>query len=169
VDFIPPAIRALPEALRQRVHLVFLGAGEKAETLKTDCAENPSIRCHFTGFVNQSGLSAWYHAADVLLLPSLEMETWGLVVNDALHHGLPAVVTSAVGCAPDLVLPGITGEVCQPGSADSLADALTCCAEWSLPSSEKLRQNCRDRVNQYTISDAAVGLKQAWHKVQSTF
>lgn len=169
VDFIPPAIRALPEALRQRVHLVFLGAGEKAESLKADCAENPSIRCHFTGFVNQSGLSAWYHAADVLLLPSLEMETWGLVVNDALHHGLPAVVTSAVGCAPDLVLPGITGEVCQPGSADSLADALTRCAEWNLPSSEKLRQNCRDRVNQYTISDAAVGLKQAWHKVQSTF
>lgn len=169
VDFIPSAIRALPESLRQRVHLVFLGAGEKAESLKADCEENPAIRCHFTGFVNQSGLSAWYHAADVLLLPSLEMETWGLVVNDALHHGLPAVVTSAVGCAPDLVLPGVTGEVCQPGSAASLSDALTRCAEWSLPTSETLRQHCRDRVNQYTIAHAAEGLKLAWQKVQGSF
>lgn len=168
VDFIPPAIRALPEALRQRVHLVFLGAGEKAESLNAACTEHPGIRCHFTGFVNQSGLSAWYLAADLLLLPSLEMETWGLVVNDALHHGLPSVVTAAVGCAPDLVLPGITGEVCQPGSATSLADALTRCAEWSLPASAVLRQKCRDRVNQYTIAHAAEGVKQAWQKIPSS-
>ena len=97
------------------------------------------------------------------------METWGLVVNDALHHGLPAIVTSAVGCAPDLVLPGITGEVCQPGSAASLSDALTRCADWSLPTSETLRQQCRDRVNQYTIAHAAEGLKQDWQKVQGSF
>lgn len=166
VDLIAAAVRALPEKLRKKVHVVFLGAGERAESLKLSCAESPEIRCTFTGFVNQSGLSAWYHAADLLLLPSLEMETWGLVVNDALHHGVPAVVSAAVGCAPDLVLPGVTGEVSETGSAVSLSDALRRCAEWSLPTTERLRQQCRERVHAYSVADAAQGLSAAWQKLQ---
>lgn len=165
VELLPAALRIVPEGLRKHVHLVFVGAGDRREALEAACAEAPSLRCHFTGFVNQSGLSAWYHAADVLVLPSLELETWGLVVNDALHHGLPAVVSEAVGCAPDLVISGLTGEVCRPGDARSLAVALARCALWSLEDRSAVRQRCREQVGDYTIADAALGLRQAWDQV----
>jgi glycosyltransferase involved in cell wall biosynthesis len=99
------------------------------------------------------------------VLPSLELETWGLVVNDALHHGLPAVVSDAVGCAPDLVISGQTGEVCRSGDARSLADALVRCAHWSLKKSSAVRQSCRDKVGHYTVADAAEGLSEAWELV----
>jgi glycosyltransferase involved in cell wall biosynthesis len=165
VDLLPAAMRALPEALRGRLHLVFVGAGERREALEAVCAQAPVVCCHFTGFVNQSGLSSWYHAADVLVLPSLELETWGLVVNDALHHGVPAVVSDAVGCAPDLVISGETGEVCLAGDARSLAAALVRCATWSLADRSAVRQRCRDKVTHYTIIHAAEGLYRAWELV----
>jgi glycosyltransferase involved in cell wall biosynthesis len=166
VDLIPQAVAQLPEELRRRVHLVFVGDGEKRAELEAACAQVLGIRAHFAGFVNQSGLSAWYHAADLLLLPSREMETWGLVVNDALHHGLPAVVSEAVGCAPDLVLPGRTGEVCAVNDAHALGAALVRTAAWA-DGSASARAVCRDRVGLYTVEKAAQGLLEAWRRLGS--
>ncbi len=82
---------------------------------------------HVAGFQNQTELPAWYAAADVLVLPSDGGETWGLVVNEALACGTPAVVSDAVGCAPDLALdrdPGRTGAVFAVGDPAALADAV---------------------------------------------
>jgi glycosyltransferase involved in cell wall biosynthesis len=162
VHLLSQALRLLTGEAGRCVHLVCVGSGELRQELEAACAQAPSVRCHFTGFVNQSGLSAWYHAADVLVLPSLEMETWGLVVNDALHHGVPAVVSDAVGCAPDLVISGRTGEVCEAGDAGSLARALERCAAWSLRDREATRRQCRELVGRHTITQAAEGVRKAW-------
>ena len=52
------------------------------------CAAEPFVRAIFLGFRNQRELSPYFHAADLFsYLPSLWGETWGLVVNEALHHG----------------------------------------------------------------------------------
>lgn len=166
VLLLPEALRSLPQKLRDRVHLVCVGSGELQQDLEEACARDWGMRCHFTGFVNQSGLSAWYHAADVLVLPSLEMETWGLVVNDALHHGLPAVVSDAVGCAPDLIASWRTGEVCEAGNAVSLACALERCASWSLEDPAATRRRCRELVGRYSIVQAAAGVCRAWERVK---
>ena len=53
----------------------------------------------FAGFRNQSELPRYLAAADVLVLPSDAGETWGLVVNEAMACGLPAIVSRAAGCA----------------------------------------------------------------------
>ena len=53
-----------------------------------------------------------------------ETETWGLVVNEAMACGLPAVVSEGVGCAPDLIVAGETGEMFPMGDTDALADAM---------------------------------------------
>lgn len=47
-------------------------------------------------------LGSVYAAADVLIVPSLA-EGWGLVVNEALAHGLFVVATDEVGSALDLI------------------------------------------------------------------
>ena len=75
------------------------------------------------GFFNQSEMPEAYALADALVLPS-ETETWGLVVNEALACGLPAVVSSGVGCAPDLIESGVTGETYPMGDVDALAVAM---------------------------------------------
>jgi glycosyltransferase involved in cell wall biosynthesis len=155
------AVKRLPEAERSRIVLVFLGSGEQKETLRTEAVKDPAIRVSFPGFKNQTELSPYYHAADILVLPSA-WETWGLVVNEALHHGVPCVVTDTVGCAPDLVHPGITGEIAT-GTPQGLADALM----RALPLSQRegVRDRCRSVMSDYTVEKASKGIRDAFEQV----
>ena len=113
VDLLPTAVRQLAPELSRRIVLVFLGDGDMREELVRVSASEPVVAMRFLGFQNQSNLSRFYQAADLLVLPSRESETWGLVVNEALHHGLPCVVSEGVGSALDLVKPEGIGEVFQ--------------------------------------------------------
>jgi glycosyltransferase involved in cell wall biosynthesis len=78
-------------------------------------------RVRFLGFVNQSQLPAVYAASDLLVLPSGH-EPWGLVVNEAMSCGIPAVVSDRVGANFDLITPGVTGEVYPSGNVEALAN-----------------------------------------------
>jgi glycosyltransferase involved in cell wall biosynthesis len=121
---------------------------------------SPAVNTRVIGFRNQRELSPYYHAADMLALPSRHSETWGLVVNEALMHGVPAVVSDRVGCAPDLVLDGRTGSVCQSDSAASLGEALL--ATDGLGRTDDGRAACRDQVERYSVARAAAGIVEAY-------
>jgi glycosyltransferase involved in cell wall biosynthesis len=78
----------------------------------------------FAGFLNQTEIVGAYVAADCLVLPSDTGETWGLVVNEAMACGIPAIVSDQVGCGPDLVSDGVTGATFPMGDVDALAKRL---------------------------------------------
>ena len=100
-----------------------------------------------------------YHACDLFCLPSREGETWGLVVNEALLHGLPVVVSEAVGCAPDLLVSDECGEIFQTGKVTELAIGLRNVIQKSF-SSER-REICRKAVESYSTGKAAEGISRA--------
>jgi glycosyltransferase involved in cell wall biosynthesis len=158
VDLLPDAIGRLPPALRRRAVLLCLGDGALRDDLRQR-ASAAAIDCRLLGVQRQEDLSRYYHAADLLVLPSREGETWGLVVNEALHHGLPCVVSDAVGCAPDLV-GGETGVVCAADSAGALAGALA--AAVALTNRADVRAHCRARAAGYSVERAAEGIAQAY-------
>lgn len=112
--------RADPQAAR-RVRLWLVGDGPLREALESFAREH-DLPVSFLGFVNQSALPATYAASDCLVLPSDGEETWGLVVNEAFACGVPAIVSSEAGCAPELVLEGETGWLMQRPDATHLAD-----------------------------------------------
>jgi glycosyltransferase involved in cell wall biosynthesis len=105
------------------VEVAFAGSGELKSELRR-LAEESGVPAVFHGFVNQRALPATYAAADMLVLPSDARETWGLVVNEAMACGLPAVVSDAVGCGPDLVEEGATGAVYPLGDVEGLSRAI---------------------------------------------
>ncbi len=107
----------------QDIHVVLVGSGYLEPALR-EAADRLGVPVHFAGFKNQSELPYYYAGADLLVLPSDGGETWGLVVNEAMACGLPAVVSEAVGCAPDLIVPGQTGESYPLGDISALAAAL---------------------------------------------
>lgn len=69
-------------------------------------------------------LSPYYALAEALVLPSRRDETWGLVVNEGMATGLPVLVSTACGCAEDLVRPGVNGFLFAPDDAAALAGRL---------------------------------------------
>jgi glycosyltransferase involved in cell wall biosynthesis len=164
-DLLLQAIKHLPPERRGRIHVLTLGSGEEQAALEALARESPPVTVSWLGFQNQTRLSAYYHAADLLVLPSESGETWGLVVNEALHHGLPCVVSDAVGSAPDLIHPGITGEIFESGSAHSLALAVE--RAWPLLGRAHVQENCRRAISGYTVEKAAEGIARSYNEVLS--
>lgn len=165
VDMIPEAVRLLPDSLRNSIHLLFLGDGVLRQSMEQSCMNGHiKIPATFTGFQNQSQLSPYYAAADMLCLPSREGETWGLVVNEALMHGVPCVVSEKVGCHPDLVTPGTTGEICQANDVHALSQALARGLDWC--NQNGVFQRCQEREQHYSVQAAAEGLASAWNFIR---
>src|SRR5207247_1441845 len=78
-DLLLEAVKSLPAGIREQVVVVFLGSGELRTALGDLASRPPAVAVRFPGFQNQSRLSDYYHAADLLVLPSQHSETWGLV------------------------------------------------------------------------------------------
>lgn len=76
----------------------------------------------FTGFLGGEALAQAYASADVFVFPSA-LETFGLVVVEALAAGLP-VVASRVGGVPDVIRAGQTGYTFEIGDAAGLIDGV---------------------------------------------
>ena len=90
--------------------LVLVGYGPLEADLRHWVSARNIHGVTFAGHVALEKLPRYYAAADVFVLPSHE-EVWGLVLNEAAASGLPLVTTQATGAAPDLVVPGVNGEI----------------------------------------------------------
>jgi glycosyltransferase involved in cell wall biosynthesis len=101
-------------------HVLVVGDGELMAEARA-LVERERLPVSFAGFLNQTQIVDSYVAADCLVLPSDAGETWGLVVNEAMVCGLPAIVSDQVGCGPDLVTDGVTGATFPMGDVDALA------------------------------------------------
>lgn len=122
------AIRAFQKALQRRtdIELHMVGTGELMESCRSRAAGNSRIQ--FLGFKNQVELRDVYASGDCLILTSDEGETWGLVVNEAMSMGMPAIVSSACGCSEDLI-DEKTGFTYEVGDVESLAERILDMAE----------------------------------------
>lgn len=103
------------------VYLLVVGTGELESAARERAA---SLPVSFAGFLNQTAVGEAYVAADCLVLPSDYGETWGLVVNEAMASGVPAIVSDRVGCSRDLIREGETGGVFRFGDVEDLATRL---------------------------------------------
>ena len=101
------------EIKRPGVKFLMVGNGALEDELKADASQEN--RVIFLDFQNQQAMPLVYRMANVFLLPSVRNETWGLAVNEAMACCRPVIVSSRVGCAPDLVRDGETGWSYEPG------------------------------------------------------
>ena len=117
-------LRAVQRAASRNRKVVGLLVGDGPDrALLQQQAPHLVASVRFAGFLNQSEIVRAYAAADVLVVPST-WETWGLVVNEAMACGLPAIVSDGVACAGDLVVDRETGEVFARGDEDALVESM---------------------------------------------
>ena len=149
--------------LGARAHLLMVGDG----ALRPQCEEyarEHRLSVTFAGFVNQLRIAEWYIAADCLVLPSDCGETWGLVVNEAMACGRPAIVSDQVGCVADLIIEQKTGRTFRFGDWRQLADRMLELA--NAPSRlRSMGEAARRHIAAYSPEAAAEGIVQAAHAV----
>lgn len=113
--------RILPYAPAAR--LVVGGSGGQADAFDRECASRGLTGIvRRTGWLAEDELRGLVGAADVAVVPSL-YEPFGLVALEAMALGAPVVCARTGGLA-DVVDPGVTGLLFEPGDAAALAAAV---------------------------------------------
>lgn len=139
--------------------LVFVGEGPEKSALLQQANSARSHRVLFLPFANQSEMPSRYLAADIFALPSRGLyETWGLAVNEAMHMGIPALVSDRVGCQRDLVTDDQTGWVFRADDPTHLRERLAAALRADLL---PFRQRVASRIIEYTYASTTAGLLAA--------
>ena len=148
------AAAEVPEA-----RVVLVGDGPLRSQLE-ERASRPDLngRVEFAGFKNQQELPAYLAGADCVVLPSDGTETWGLIVNEAMACGTPAIVSMACGCTPDLIEEAKTGYSYPLGNVDALADQIRA---FIANRERNWGSALRAKLADYSMEKATVGLFQA--------
>ena len=146
VDTLITAFRRLPG---DHLRLVVAGTGPAEARLRALAHGDDRIR--FAGHVAGVTHANHFGWADVFVLPTL-VDCWALVVNEALHYGVPVIASTAAG-ARELVADGRSGLLVPPADADALLRALrTLLADPDRRS--RMAAAARDRTD---ITDPRVG------------
>jgi 1,2-diacylglycerol 3-alpha-glucosyltransferase len=108
--------------------LVMVGDGPQSDEIREAAEAEGLTQVVWTGYKQFDELPLYYAFAGCFILPSA-MEPWGLVVNEAMACGLPVIVSSRCGCAPDLVQDGRNGFTFEPTQSEQLGKLMVTVAE----------------------------------------
>lgn len=157
-----PLLDAFVQLAPSDAALVFVGEGEELAALQAAAATRPDLTIRFLPFANQSEMPVRYLLADLFALPSRGLyETWGLAVNEAMHLGVPCLVSNRVGCQRDLVTDGETGWVFPATDTAALAPTLARALADIATRGPALREAVARRIAGYTYAQATAGLLRA--------
>lgn len=101
---------------------------EWEETAREIGGRHDGLSIHFTGWLGPAGVARLLATADILVMPSLWPEPFGLIGQEANRQGVP-VVAYATGGIPEWLTDGVNGCLApgDPPTVEGLADALERC------------------------------------------
>ena len=93
------------------------------QQLEARLSPESAARVHFVGSVSLEELIRLYSQADLLVLPSVWRESYGLPVAESMASGVP-VLASDCGGVPELVERGVTGLLVPRLDVDALTNSM---------------------------------------------
>lgn len=120
-EYLIDAMRAVPDAL-----LVLGGSGPLTRVLMDRVRRlRLSDRVHFVGRIPDHLLGAYYHAAEIVCMPSVaKSEAFGLVQLEAMACRRPVISTELGNGVSYVNQDGVTGFTVAPKDSKALADAI---------------------------------------------
>lgn len=139
LDVLLDAWAELDGRLPAGSQLLLVGEGPLRSQLEQRAQSSPLCgRVRLTGRVSDEELVQAYRAADVAVVPTLELEGYGLVVLEAAACGTPSIVSDAGGLT-EAALPLDASLVVPAGDAGALARRLLDASRGELPARASTR------------------------------
>lgn len=126
------ALSHVADSLERPLRLTMVGDGREREAWEREAADasrrNPAVTVRFTGWLPPNGVSDALEQSDLLVVPSVWPEPFGLVGLEGARFGLPAAAF-AVGGIPEWLTDGVNGHLADGRSCDprDLAVAMVQC------------------------------------------
>lgn len=152
----------LNEMGKQGFHLNIFGDGDdvyigELQAFLSEKQLSQAVTIH--GKVPQDELIRHYDDSDIMLVPSLWKEPFGLVVAEGMARGLP-VIASDIGGPAEIILHGENGLLIEPGNERALASAILQLSE-KPEERKRLSQAARTTVRKhFTIEESARRVQQ---------
>jgi rhamnosyl/mannosyltransferase len=136
-------------------HLVIIGEGPlQGELEQLVRTTGQGDRVTILGAVDD--IPAWYHAAEVFVLPSIaKSEAFGIVQLEAMAARTPVINTSLPSGAPLVSLDGETGITVPPGDVEALSSAISLLLN-DEPTRRKFGEAGYERVRKSFTTEAMV-------------
>lgn len=139
--------------------LIMLGDGELRDQLRAQTtALGLDNHVHYPGFRQYNELPIFYAAAGAFVHVS-KVEQWGLVVNEAMASGVPAIVSKRCGCSEVLLDDGVNGLVIDPNDDNSIYQALVTMAMPGVQA--RLAAKASTRIAEWGPARFGTGMKEA--------
>jgi glycosyltransferase involved in cell wall biosynthesis len=119
------ALKLLPNGKRCELHIFGATRNRWDEEYRRKALSNyhGNVKLFDHGFIPHAKLDDVYSSIDVLVVPSILPEAFGLVVAEAFSAGRPVIVTNS-GALQELVRDGIDGLVVERNDSKVLAEAM---------------------------------------------
>lgn len=131
--------------------LLLIGGGVEKDNYRKIIAENNSKNIIISEFLLKEKLFEYYKAADIFVHPT-SYDVWGLVVNEAMACGLPAVVSDHCVAGLELIRNGKNGYQIPMGNDDEMcARVVEIMSDFALY--QQMSQNVLETIRPYTMSN----------------
>lgn len=124
--------------------LLIVGDGRSRKGLESLVEKLKVKDVSFTGNVNSSSVLSYYQKSEMVVVPSIDAESFGIVVVEAMACGRPVIVTDDGGL-PEIVSDNNDGIIVESGSSETLYRAIKRLL-LNKGLAEKLGRNARDKV-----------------------
>lgn len=157
--------------LRQRrtdFRILMVGDGISKPALEAQ-TEQLGLTGHvqFTGYQQKAALPRYLAESDVFLFQT-DFDIWGLVLNETMAAGLPALVSPHAGACDDLLEEGITGRSCNFEDIAGTSEQM----EWMMTHPEQVKTMGAAAatlvMQKASLAVSASGFLQAIHNVIGT-
>ena len=145
---------------RENFRVVIAGDGPLRKTLEQRAEAAGLADCVvFAGRLTDSEVAVYYSAADFFVLPTAELECFGLIILEALQHGCP-VIAFDVGAVGEILRPILPDCLVQRGNTKQLALILQRAvdAPFALPRGEALSSFVRKHYDMSSLVEKYEGL-----------
>jgi glycosyltransferase involved in cell wall biosynthesis len=167
-------LEALPHisvALNRPLRVTFSGDGPQRQRWEEQSARaqalDQRLRIDFTGWLKGAQLESQMGDCDLLVLPSLWPEPFGLVGPEAGLRGIP-VAAFAVGGIPNWLVDGVNGHLAagDPPTAEGLAQAVINCLR-DAPTHARLGHGALEMAQRFNMENHLSALMEVFEMVLS--
>lgn len=152
-QFLQALSRRSAEHPTEQLEFVLAGDGPLRGSLASTSVPR-NLQLTFLGPVAYENLPQLYAAADLFAFPTY-VDTWGVVVNEALAAGLPVLGSVYAQAVTELVQPGRTGWTFRPDDPDEMYRAIVQSLAEPAEKLEQMRAEARQTALRLTPSVVA--------------